>query len=162
MGKCETYVASGGACLTGTAPCGVGFACVGENVAQNKMGVCTAKGATVGAACDAIAATMPDCELVKGLVCIPTAPSKTVGTCAAITLVPTGGTCGPVGNPITALADCQAGGLCVNGKCVQTTKIGMPCDTVKGPPCLAPVVCVPTAMGMTAGTCTEPDATKCM
>jgi hypothetical protein len=161
MGTCANYVASGGKCLTGTLPCGIGLACVGENVATSTKGVCTAKGATVGAACDTTAKTMPDCAFVLGLTCIPTAPSTTLGKCAPIALAAPGATCGIVGNPVTSVVDCQAGGLCVNGKCVGTTTIGSSCDTVKGPPCLAPVLCVPTTAGGTAGTCTEPDATTC-
>ena len=70
---------------------------------------------------------------------------------------------------------CQAGGLCAEplndagtaanmGTCIAPAADGAACDNdpTKGPPCLAPAKCVPTSTSGTAGTCTVPDATKCM
>jgi hypothetical protein len=173
MGTCAAFVPSGGACLTGTAPCQNGFSCVGDNVTTMAMGMCAASVTMMGGACDATRKTMPSCNADMGLVCIPKmAGSMGVGTCQPIMLVATGATCGDIGMmPITGFADCQAGGLCkkaavtdTTGTCVAPVADGMPCDAdpTKGPPCLTPAKCVPTEVGMTAGTCTLLDATKCM
>jgi hypothetical protein len=171
-GVCAAFVAMGGACLTGVAPCQAGFSCVGDDEVTKTMGTCKASGLTVGAACDGTRKTAPGCDNNFGLVCIPTAKGSAVGTCQAITLVAPGATCGAVGAmPITGFTACQAGGLCKKaavtdptGTCVAAVAPGTACDSdpTKGPTCTAPARCVPTAMGMTAGTCTVPDATKCM
>jgi hypothetical protein len=115
---------------------------------------------------------MPNCENSLGLVCIPAMKGSAVGTCKAITLVAANAACGDVGSmPITGFTECQAGGLCkkaaptdTTGTCVAPAADGMACDDdpTKGPPCLAPAKCVPSVKGMTAGTCTVPDASKCM
>jgi hypothetical protein len=172
MGTCAPWALAGGACLTGTAPCGAGLSCVGEDVATMTMGTCKASVSTVGGACDGARKTMPGCDAPDGLVCVPTLKGSPIGTCQAITLVGAGAACGDIGAmPITGFADCEAGGLCLKaaptdatGVCKSPAPDGMPCDSdpTKGPPCLAPAKCVPTAMGATAGTCTLPDATKCM
>jgi hypothetical protein len=173
MGTCAAFVPPAGACLTGTAPCQAYFSCVGDDVTTMTMGKCTASVTMMGAACDATRKTMPACNASMGLVCIPSMKgSMGVGTCQPVMLVAANATCGDIGAmPITGFADCQAGALCKRaavtdptGTCVAPAADGMPCDAdpTKGPPCLAPAKCVPTAMGMTAGTCTLPDPTKCM
>jgi hypothetical protein len=175
-GKCAAWGASGGACLTGVAPCGYGLACVGDDVSTMAMGTCQASGETVGAACDGKRATAANCNGALGLTCIPTAKGSAVGTCQKIQLVTAGTACGNIGAaPITGVADCTGGGLCAKpltdagtpatmGVCVAPADDGAACDSdpTKGPPCLSPAKCVPSAAGGTAGTCTVPDATKCM
>jgi hypothetical protein len=173
-GTCTSYVMSGGACLTGTAPCAVGFACVGEVVASKTMGTCKPQGSTAGIACDATRKTAPNCDFNFGMLCIPTsATSAGVGTCQPVTVVDAGMTCGNIGaNPVTGYADCHSGATCikattsaVTGTCTTPAADGMPCDSdiTKGPACLVPAKCLaPTGSTGTAGTCTVPDATKCM
>jgi hypothetical protein len=172
MGTCAAWVASGGACLTNTAPCEANLACVGDDVTTKKMGTCQAQPTTVGAACDGSRKTAPNCNGDLGLVCIPTAKTSSVGTCKTISLVAGGMPCGDIGTaPITGYAACQAGGLCAKaaptdftGTCVAAAKDGAACDgdPSKGPPCQPPAKCVPTAAGATTGTCTVPNAEKCM
>ncbi len=175
-GKCAAWGASGAACLTGVAPCGYGLACVGDVVATMTMGTCQASGETVGTACDSQRKTAASCNGTLGLVCIPTAKGSGVGTCQKAQLVAAGAACGDIGAaPITGYAECEAGGLCARaltdagtpvamGVCVGPAADGLACDSdpTKGPPCLSPAKCVPSAAGGTAGTCTLPDATKCM
>jgi hypothetical protein len=175
-GKCAAWGASGGTCLTGYQPCGSGLACVGDDEATMVMGTCQALGATVGAACQTTRKTMPNCEGELGLVCIAAAGSMGIGTCQSIQLVGPGVACGDTGgNPPTGYAECTAGGLCAkpltdagtpatSGTCVAPVADGVACDNdpTKGPPCLAPAKCVPASAGVTTGTCTLPNATKCM
>jgi len=126
----------------------------------------------VGAACDRSRKTMPTCDVDLGLACIPAMKGSAVGTCQAIQLAAPGAPCGDLGAmPIPGVAACQAGGLCKTATALDTTGIcvapavdGAPCDAdpTKGPPCLSPSKCVPTAPPGTAGTCTSPDAHKCM
>lgn len=170
-GTCATYITATGACLTNVTPCEAGLSCVGEDAATATKGVCTASGATVGAACDGTRKTLPACNNDLGLVCIPTAKGSAVGTCQNITLAAAGAACGDVGAaPITGFADCEAGALCVEatgattGTCKAPAGDGNACDTdpTKGPPCLAPAKCVPASATVTSGVCTVPNATKCM
>ncbi len=174
-GKCAAFGASGAACLTGVAPCGYGLACVGDEVQPMAMGTCQASGGTVGAPCDATRKTAASCNATIGLACIPAAKGSGVGTCQKAQLVGSGAACGDIGAaPITGYAQCEAGGLCVRalndagtpvamGTCVGPAADGLACDSdpQKGPPCLSPAKCVPSAAGGTAGTCTLPDATTC-
>jgi hypothetical protein len=172
MGTCAAWVASGGMCLTGTAPCAAGLSCVGEDVVAKTMGTCQASATMAGAACDGTHKSMPGCNNQSGLVCIPTMKGSPIGTCKAVMLVGPNTACGDIGAmPITGVADCQGGGLCkraavtdTTGMCVAPAPDGMPCDAdpTIGPPCLTPAKCVPTTVGSTAGTCTLPDSTKCM
>jgi hypothetical protein len=175
-GKCAAWGASGGTCLTGYQPCAFGLACVGDDEATMTTGTCQASGATMGAACQTTRKTMPNCNATLGLVCIAAAGSMGVGTCQSIQLVGPGVACGDTGgNPPTGYAECTAGGLCAkpltdagtlaaSGVCVAPVADGTACDNdpSKGPPCLAPAKCVPASAGVTAGTCTLPNATKCM
>jgi hypothetical protein len=175
-GKCAAWGASGAACLTGVSPCGAGLACVGDDTTTMAMGTCQASGQMVGQACDGSRKTAANCDGTLGLICIPTAKGSEVGTCQTIQLVTAGTACGDIGAaPITGYADCTGGGLCARalndagtavamGTCVAPAADGAACDSdpTKGPPCLAPAKCVPTSSGGTAGTCTLPDATKCM
>lgn len=167
-GTCAAYVAANGACLTGKNPCAAGLSCVGENVAAGTTGTCQPAGSTVGATCDSTRKTMPGCEAALGLACIPSGAGMTTGTCQAIMLVGSNQTCGLIGTPTTAVAECSGGGLCVKamstsrtGTCVAPAADGAACDSVAGPPCLAPARCVPTTAGSTAGTCVVPNATMC-
>ncbi len=166
-GTCAAYVAASGACLTGKNPCQAGLSCVGEVPAMMTMGTCMAEVATVDGACDGSRKTMPACAAQSGLACIPTAAGSAVGTCQAIMLVAASATCGQIGTPVTAVADCGAGGMCVKagasrtGTCVAAAADGAACDSANGPPCLAPAKCVPSSPGATAGTCKMPDATMC-
>lgn len=167
-GTCAAYGAASAMCLTGTAPCAPGLACVGDDETTGAMGTCQAQGTTVGATCDPSRKTSANCEGDLGLICIPTAAGSMMGTCQAITFTMTG-TCGDVGaSPITGYVDCQAGGLCVKasstattGTCSPPAADGAACDSALGPPCLSPAKCVPTADGGTAGTCTLPNANNC-
>lgn len=170
-GTCAAYVAAGGACLTDVNPCEAGLSCVGDDTTTMAKGTCQTSGASVGAACDSTRKTAPACNADRGLACIPAAKGSGVGTCQAILLVAVDAPCGDIGSaPITGVADCQAGGLCVEapaattGTCVNPAADGAPCDndTSVGPPCLAPAKCVPTSATVTSGICTVPDATKCM
>jgi len=159
-GTCAAFVAGGGMCLTGSAPCQNGFACVGEVIATSTKGTCTAEGSTVGAACDSSRKTAASCNAAMGLFCKPNAGGSTIGTCAAITLAMPGQACGAMGTPVTGFAECGSSGLCVNKLCVAPAADNAACDSVNGPPCLLPAQCVPTGTG-TAGTCKLPDATQC-
>jgi hypothetical protein len=171
-GTCAPFVASGGACLTGSAPCQATFACVGDNEAMHTMGKCQPQGAKVGDACDSFRQTAANCDGYKGLICVPAKVGSGVGTCQAITLVGTGAVCGLMGSmPITGFAACQSGGACIKaamndptGKCVAPAADGAACDTdiTKGPPCQTGSRCVPSAPMSTAGTCKPVDATTCM
>ena len=167
-GQCAAYVPANGACLAGKNPCAAGLSCVGENVAAGTMGTCQPDGSTVGATCDSTRKTLPACDAALGLACIPSGAGMTTGTCQAIMLVAANQTCGAIGTPTTAVAECAGGGLCVKasstsrtGTCVAPAADGAACDSVAGPPCLAPARCVPTSAGSTAGTCKVPDATMC-
>ncbi len=171
-GSCAPFGAAGATCLTGVAPCAAGLSCVGDDVATSTMGTCKASGASVGTACDATRKTAAACDSDIGLVCIPTAQGSGVGTCQKIQLAGAGEPCGDIGAaPITGFAVCQDGGQCVKtsptatmGVCAGAAADGSACDNdpSKGPPCLPPAKCVPTGTGTTAGTCTPPNATKCM
>jgi len=170
-GTCAAFAMAGQACLTNVAPCAAGLSCVGDNTTAMTMGKCATAGSTVGSACDGSRKTEASCDGDKGLVCIPTAKGSAIGTCQNIQLVAPGAPCGNIGSaPITGYALCQAGGLCViptgasTGTCVAAAADGAACDNdvTKGPPCLSPAKCVPATATATAGTCTFPDATKCM
>ena len=122
-------------------------------------------------------ATAPSCDPQDGLACIPTNGKKGAGKCQAIQLVAAGQPCGelPGGTGgtfmFTSFATCEDGGQCVGPDgakaCVAVAADGEACDNdpTVGKPCLSPAKCV-TASGNvdagTAGTCTIPDATKCM
>lgn len=112
-GKCIAFVALGGACLAGSAPCGAGLVCVGDDPKTMKMGKCGAVASTAGATCDVIPTTAANCDGNKGLVCVPSAKGSNTGKCTKITLVAAGATCGVIGSmPATGFAACEAGGLC--------------------------------------------------
>jgi hypothetical protein len=174
-GTCVAYAALNAPCLTGTQPCAAQLGCVGDDPTTGTMGTCQAIAGTVGAACDGSRKTAANCDAQAGLACIPNAKGSAVGTCKAITLVAAGTRCGDIGAaPVTGVADCIGGGLCVKqltdagtpaatGVCVPPAQDGAPCDNdaTKGPPCLAPAKCVPSAPGATAGMCVVPDATQC-
>ncbi len=170
MGTCAAFVASAGACLTGTAPCQNGYACVGDDATTMTMGTCQALGQMVGAACDGSRKTAANCEGDLGLVCVPAAKGSGVGTCQTITLASAGSPCGDVGSaPITGYASCQQGycqmatPTATTGMCVAYSADNGPCSTdPTTPPCEAPAKCVPTMAGSMMGTCTLPDAAKCM
>ena len=160
-GQCAAWVAQGAMCDDTAHPCGAGLQCVGQTVGMALSGTCQTAVTTVGMACDAARKTGPACNGVDGLACVG---SK----CVAITLVAGGQMCGLVGGGFTA---CQAGGLCKKalvtdktGTCVAPAAEGAACDVDPsiGPPCLSPAKCVTSAPGATAGTCTLPDASKCM
>jgi hypothetical protein len=170
MGVCTAFVASGGACLTGTSTCAPGLACVGDDPTTKAMGMCETQAATVGAACDGSRKTAANCNGDLGLVCIPSAKGSSVGTCQTITLAMPGQPCGDVGsNPITAYAECQTG-FCqkaastdTNGTCVANIADEAACSTdPTTPPCNAPAKCVPASTGSMTGTCKLPNASTCM
>jgi hypothetical protein len=143
---------------------------VGDVVSTMTMGMCQTAGSTVGAPCDTAHKADPICYGDLGLVCIPS--NGTIGTCQKIELLGAGATCGTIGTPETAFAQCSAGGLCMKasstdktGTCVEPAADGAACnsDAAIGPPCLAPAKCVVPAGGTgTAGTCTFPNPTQCM
>ena len=168
-GVCATWVEQGGACLTGVNPCARQLACVGEDVATATHGMCVPTVGAIGSACDSSRKTAASCDGATGLACIPGGSNTTIGTCQMIAFVGAGETCGNLGGPpITSVADCAAGGMCVKaaatdrtGVCVAPAADGAPCDNALGPPCLAPAKCVPTSSTGTAGTCTLPDVATC-
>ena len=168
-GTCAAYVAENGACIAGVSPCQAGLSCVGEDSATATPGVCKPAVTVIDAACDGSRKTMAACDAQAGLACIPTAATSAVGSCQPIQLVGPNATCGQIGGPpITAIVDCGAGGSCVKAApgdktstCVAPAADGAACDTVAGPPCLAPAKCVPTTPGGTTGMCTLRDATQC-
>ncbi len=154
-----------------THPCVNGTQCVGLVATMALSGTCQPSVATVGATCDPTRKTMAGCEAVAGLACIPTGTGATMDACQPVTLASPGTTCGAIGKPVRSVVDCQAGGLCkkvattdATGTCVAPASEGAACnvDPTIGPLCLAPSKCVMTSPGGTAGTCTTPDATKCM
>jgi hypothetical protein len=162
-GVCATWVEQGGACLTGVNPCAPQLACMGDDVATATHGSCVATITTVGSACDSSRKTAPPCDGAIGLACIPAGSGTTIGTCQAIAIVGAGEMCGNLGGPpITSVAECGAGGMCVKatatahtGMCVAPAAEGAPCDRALGPPCLEPAKCV-------AGTCTLPFVAACL
>jgi hypothetical protein len=97
-GRCAAFVWGNAPCLTGVAPCGASFGCVGDDVTTMTMGTCTLQGATLGAACDGARKAAAHCLGDAGLVCIPTAAGSAVGTCQNISLVSPGMTCGNIGS----------------------------------------------------------------
>ena len=170
MGVCTAWIASGGACLTGTSTCAPGLACVGDDVTTKTMGMCATQGATVNAACDADRKTAANCSGDLGLICVPAAKTSGVGTCQAITLAMPGQPCGDVGAaPITGYAECQLG-FCQKaattdtmGTCVANIADEAACSTdPTTAPCGTPAKCVPSSAGSMTGTCTLPNASTCM
>lgn len=162
MGMAATCIQEGavGAACNRATPCGFGLSCVGATMTA--MGSCMASGTTVGAACDVRTQTAPGCNRTYGLWC-----NATSKTCTAVTFVGANQPCGmdSSGN----LTDCSGGGECIGatfgmnpvmGTCKAPAADGQACDTMNGPPCLAPARCA-TASGSTAGTCTLSDASKC-
>jgi hypothetical protein len=170
-GVCAAWVDTGGACLTGVAPCKNGLACVGDDVTSSTMGTCQAQPAMDGAACQTTRKTIPNCG--NGFACIvPAGGTNGMGTCKPITLVSAGAMCGGLGSPtVTSVAQCKAGGLCQKaapndptGTCIAAAADGAACDSDPslGPPCLAPAKCVPPVGSPgTAGTCVVPNAATC-
>ncbi len=165
QGTCAPWVLENDPCDS-TKSCADGLDCVGATTTT-----CQKSGATVDAACDRSQKTAAACDANLGLTCIPTGAGSSVGTCQTVQLVAANATCGVMGTPVTSVADCSDGGLCVKamptdktGTCAAPAADGAACnaDPSMGPPCLSPAKCVPTAAGMTAGTCTMPHAATCM
>lgn len=162
MGMAATCMTPGavGAMCNRANPCAFGLSCVGASMTA--MGTCMAAGTTVGATCDVATKTAPGCNRTYGLWC-----NAMTKQCTAIVFAAANAACGEGadGN----LTDCSAGGECIGatfgmnptmGTCKAPAADGTACDTMNGPPCLAPARCV-TAAGSTAGSCALADASKC-
>lgn len=141
--QCEAPVEVGKACNP-NAPCDHALSCVGATTQQN--GTCQAEIATLGGACDSTRKTRPLCSADAGLTC-----STTTAQCVAMPLVGAGSACGTINGTDT---ECKAGGTCApTTKCVAPAGDGSACDTKNGPDCLFPARCIPSAPGLTTGTC---------
>ena len=153
---CFAPLAVGGACDKDHR-CGPELSCVGAS--KTAQGTCEAKGAAVGATCDALLKTAPDCVTTRGFFCDST------GHCKSAILAKAGEPCGVIGTDLVAA--CGSGGSCI--KATATDKAGVckapaadaaACDSdpTKGPDCTLPAKCVPATSGGTAGVCTLPKA----
>jgi hypothetical protein len=158
-GICASPVLAGGACDQ-SRPCGFLTTCVGDT--PTTPGTCQADGPSVGTACDTATMTASLCANEYGLFC----PSAT-RQCATMDLVGPSQACGVfAGDAGTSDAaapsrkiDCTGGGDCFpttasKGTCLAPAAEGATCDTVNGPPCMAPARCVgATGDASTTGTC---------
>jgi hypothetical protein len=141
---CAVPAESGKPC-NATIPCDHGLACVGDTAQQN--GTCQPEVATLGGACDSTRKTRATCSADAGLTC-----STTTAKCVALPLAATGAACGVINGTET---ECAAGGTCnaTTNKCVAPAGDGSACDTKNGPGCFFPARCIPSAPGLTTGTC---------
>jgi hypothetical protein len=151
---CVVPAAQGGACGKGN-PCAAGLSCVGAT--RLKQGSCMPAG-QASAVCDPTEQTAPACDRSLGLYC-----DGATMKCAAAALVGPGDPCGIVP---PGFAVCLGGASCeipagkTSGNCAAIIADGAPCDTAKGPGCLAPARCIVTG-GATVGTCKTTDPTAC-
>lgn len=141
-----------GASCTSAAGCSFGYSCVGAT--DVAPGACEAAGMVIGAACEAQAVTLPDCERAIGLRCLQ-------GACVEVTYAGDGEACGVVGENV---ALCQANGACIGSQgdkaCVAAVADGQACDLEAGPPCEAPADCI-TDGASTEGICQLAGVTSC-
>jgi hypothetical protein len=158
-GTCEPLANAGAPCGTWS-PCAFNLTCVGAT--DDDAGTCQPDGTSLGATCDGARVNAPLCSDISGLFC----PSAT-DQCAQATLSAPGQSCGVTpGDAGTSdaaapskLARCSSGAACIRAagssgsKCVPPAPEAAPCDTVLGPPCLAPARCVLSGDASTAGTC---------
>lgn len=134
---CQVRAAQNASCDK-SHPCQVGLSCVGASA--QAQGTCQPSVATAGATCDPTASTGPGCFFDAGLYC-----DKNSKQCTAMPFAGNGQPCGDVSGVRTP---CSGGAACVmaqgatSGTCVAAAADGDACDTQKGPPCLAPVLCV--------------------
>ncbi len=151
---CFDPLAVGGACDKDH-HCGPNVICVG--LTKTAAGVCKARGATVGAACESTNKTLPDCATSLGLFCDST------GHCKAATAAKDAEACGITGTDTVAY--CGAAGTCIKAAATDTAGVckvpaadGTACDSdpSKGPDCLSPAKCVAATSGSTTGICTLP------
>jgi len=141
---CETAVGSGKACNPAT-PCDHALSCVGATTTQN--GTCQPDVATLGGACDSTRKTRALCSADAGLTC-----STTTNQCVAQPLGSAGAACGIINGTDS---ECEGGGTCgtATSKCLAPAADGGACDTKNGPNCLFPARCIPSAQGLTTGSC---------
>jgi len=169
---CQPLQAANAPC-DDTRVCGAALSCVGQTKTQ--PGTCQPAVATVGAACDPKKATGPGCDNRIGLFC------GLDDKCAADALVMATEACGTLVDSDGGVADggaseagakevtvarCLSGASCspttaAKGTCVAPAADGAACDTVNGPPCLAPARCITTSDASTAGTCQLPGTAIC-
>jgi hypothetical protein len=161
---CVAYVASGGTC-SATDPCTAGLSCV---IAKgSSTGSCMEQGTTVGAACDPTEETAASCDATQELYCVHLKGDPNLHTCQKSPLATAGQACGDVAG-VTSL--CSSESVCykttidagTTGTCIARAADGAKCDTVTGPPCLAPARCIGTLLdGGASGVCTLPGTTTC-
>ncbi len=166
VGVCAVYASTGAACLPGTTPCAATLSCVGAVVSTKTTGTCQAAGATVGAACDSSAATLPSCDANLGLFCMHSADAGAgIGTCQTKTLVQSGMSCGTTTGDGGIQDSVCAISTCVTGSCQPDVDNGTVCslDTpdASALPCAPETRCVPGSQGSMTGTCTALDTLMC-
>jgi hypothetical protein len=149
-GVCGPAARAGGSCET--ASCGRGLLCVGA------PGVCVAPGA-MSDPCDG----GHPCGL--GLVCVGASAGMS-GSCQPAIAMPDAA-CDPTAtigagcDPALGLACDPASSTCVSAAPPPPPlPDGADCDTLSGPPCTAPAVCVSTGDG-TGGVCGRADSVTC-
>ncbi len=139
--------------------CDQGLNCVG--VVGTADGTCQPLVTTTGQACDRARRTLSDCDSRLGLFCHPMAM-----VCQVRPLVRAGEVCGTIGD---VMVSCLAGGNCRKANNMASTPTtciapGLPggsCVTSDSPACSQNLRCVPTVMGMTAGSCQPRDYSTC-
>jgi hypothetical protein len=156
---CSTPVPSGGACGPANA-CTPDDDCVGDTGAST----CQPKGNMAGVPCDSHSRTLPNCSASGGLACLGTPGAQ---SCVSETLVAAGQACGPLDDG--GYGQCRYS-ACIESAgqktCVAYAGDGEPCDTISGPVCTLPAICViPGADTVvdagTSGTCVFPNPSHC-
>ncbi len=156
---CVAYGAVGAPCSLNN-DCGHGLDCVGANATAGTPGTCTAEVETAGAACDHALKTGAGCDPTLNLFC------GRDETCDAYTTAASGQPCAYV-NGANTYTYCTVGAACLEstpgiGTCTGPAMDGTACDTASDDGCLAPAVCVGTAVdGGVMGTCQIASATAC-
>ncbi len=164
---CVLPVANAAACSEPNG-CVGGYDCVGI-VRDAGGGNCAPYQTTVGGVCDYRSATASTCDPTQGLFCLRTSCVAHVYADAGATCgLPDGGNRGCAGGGNNCIlsgqqVDCHAS-RCVDKAGVATCKPfaadGTACDTLLGPACEPPALCVTSDAG-TAGVCSLPGATAC-
>lgn len=159
---CVAFAAVGTSCDR-LHPCSSSLSCVGSSTLDDGgvvQGTCQQRAKTAGAPCDPRQATSAGCDPNLGLFCDGRAQ-----LCVAFSNAGPGSSCAATAvDGGSVLSRCTFGASCIAGSggstCIAPVIEGGSCDTLVGPPCLAPARCV--TIGVPGpGTCIALDSALC-
>jgi hypothetical protein len=139
LAECQNVLADGATCAFSN-QCGLQSFCANANEAKGVTGTCTPLSTIPGSACDT--ALNKSCDPIwAGLTC-----DSVSKTCQPVPVATAGQACGT--NKVThEYTACTGGSSCLGTLCVAIVKDGEACDSLVGPLCESPAVCVSNASG---------------